>query len=105
MLDANTGGEQFCSYVRIKGITVAIFLHGYGSGLTGLFEKRFSKVSQANVHNKNYHKKKKLKKKKIQSWHIFIKQMNNQSTLEEYRILAGQFAHPTLLDMQRQGTG
>lgn len=37
--DANTGGEQFCSYVRIKGITVSIFLHGYGSGLTGLFEK------------------------------------------------------------------
>lgn len=30
--------------------------------------------------------------------------MNNQSTLEEYCILAGQFAHPTL-DMQRQGTG
>lgn len=67
-----------------------------------IWKKRFSKVSQANVQNKNYHEKK--KRKKIQSWHIFIKQMNNQSTLEECRILAGQFAHPTL-NMQRQGTG
>lgn len=52
---AKTGGEQFCLCARIKGITFSIFQHGHGRGLTGLFEKRFSNVLQANVQNKKYH--------------------------------------------------